>query len=158
LLTAKVDEELKVADRQSDGDRLDRRWEFFQTTREAAFKSIDALLRTIILINGGAAVAILAFIGGLASQNRIQMEQLSSVANSLLIFAFGVFFAIISMALNYGTLYFTAMHAQSFKEHSLWATAKRVAEIASLVTTAISILLFICGAFAVRDAVVRLGT
>ena len=147
-----------MSDGQSDGERLDRRWDFFQTTREAVFKTIEALLKTIILVNGGAAVAILAFIGGLASQSRIQMGQLSSVANSLLIFAFGVFAAVVAMALNYGTLYSTAMDAQSFKEDSPWATTKRIIEFTSLVVTAISILLFIYGALTVRDAIVRLGS
>jgi hypothetical protein len=149
-----------MPDRQSDDDFLptDRQWEFFQTTREAVFKSIDVLLRTIILINGGAAVAILAFIGGLASQSRIQIDQLSNVANSLLIFAFGVFAAIVAMAFNYCVLYSTAMHTQSFKKHSRWKTAKRVTEIASLFMTAISILLFIYGALTIRDAIVGLST
>ena len=117
---------------------------------------MEALLKTIILINGGAAVSILAFIGGLASQSRIQMGQLGSVANSLLIFAFGVFAATIAMALNYCTLYATAMHTQSFKRQSRWATAKRMTEFTSLVTTVASILLFIYGALTVRGAIVRL--
>jgi len=134
----------------------DRQWEFFQSTREAAFKSMDALLRTLILIHGGAAVAILAFVGGLASQNRIQMAQLSNVTNSIIIFAFGVLGAIVAMLLNYCTLYSTAMHTQSFKGHSPWATAKKLAEIISIAITQISILLFIYGSFAVRDAVVHM--
>lgn len=146
-----------MTDPQSDAEPTDRRWEFFQTTRDAVFKSIDVLLKTIILINGGAAVAILAFIGSLASHNRIQTGQLNHVANGLLIFAFGVFAAIVAMAFNYCTLYSTAMHTQSFKPHSLWATAKHIAEVTSLAMTVTSILLFLYGAFAVRDAIVRLG-
>ena len=146
-----------MADFQPENEPSDRRWAFFQTTREATFKSVDALLKTVILINGGAAVAVLAFIGSLASQGRIQMGQLSNVANSLLIFAFGVFATIIAMAFSYGTLYSTAMHTQSFKAHSPWVTAKRIFEVLLLVMTAVSILLFLYGAFSVREAIVHLG-
>jgi hypothetical protein len=41
----------------------DRTWEFFEKTREATFKSLDSLLKTIILVNGGSAVAVLGLAG-----------------------------------------------------------------------------------------------
>src|SRR5215472_15072043 len=110
----------------------DRQWEFFQTTREATFKAFETLLKTIILINGGAAVAILTFVGTLAAQNRVQFAHLSTIANALLVFAFGVLAAIAAMALNYLTLYATAMHTQPNDKKLGWLVLKRISEFTSL--------------------------
>src|SRR5882672_6918156 len=52
-------------------------------TREAG----QVALRTLVLVNGGAAVSVLAFIGGLTGQGRIQAAQLNDVAGILLWFA-----------------------------------------------------------------------
>jgi hypothetical protein len=134
----------------------DRTWEFFQKTREATFKSLDSLLKTIILVNGGSAVAVLGFVGTLAAQNKVQLGQLSSVANAIVIFAFGVVAAICAMLCNYGMLYATTMHAQPWSAQSWWRALKRTCEFTALATTVASIALFIIGAFAVRNAIVRL--
>ena len=64
--------------------------EFQRSLNEAAIKGADAALRSALLINGGAAVSVLAFIGGLAAQSRIKLDQLQAVAHSLTLFAFGV--------------------------------------------------------------------
>ena len=54
---------------------------------EAAIKSANSALRACLLINGGAAVSVLAFIGSLATKELIAVSQLSRVASSLEIFA-----------------------------------------------------------------------
>ena len=82
---------------------------------EAAIKSADSALRACLLINGGAAVSVLAFIGSLATKELIAVSQLSRVASSLEIFAFGVVAAAVGMGLSYLTHLFDAEYRASLK-------------------------------------------
>jgi hypothetical protein len=63
---------------------------FFRVTNEATIKSGENAIRAAILINGGACVAIMAFVGALAAQGRIGSAQLNDVASCLVDFAAGV--------------------------------------------------------------------
>jgi hypothetical protein len=54
----------------------DRAAEFFLALNESAIKSSELTLRTAVLINGGAAVSVLAFIGGLSSQGKLGNSRL----------------------------------------------------------------------------------
>ena len=51
--------------------------QFQVNVNQATIKGGDAALRAALLINGGAAVSVLAFIGGLVSQRRIELNQLA---------------------------------------------------------------------------------
>jgi hypothetical protein len=82
---------------------------------EAAIKAGDAALRAGLLINGGAAVSVLAFIGNLATKEPIAGSQLSRVASSLEIFAAGVFAAVVGMGLSYLTHLSDAEYRASLK-------------------------------------------
>jgi hypothetical protein len=73
--------------------------EFHRSLNEAAIKGAETALRSALLINGGAAISVLAFIGGLAMQSRIRLDQLHAVAHSLVLFAFGVVAAVVAMVL-----------------------------------------------------------
>jgi hypothetical protein len=53
--------------------------EFFHRANEAAVKSAEAAVRIALLINGGAAVSLLAFIGGLAAQGKVKTSELGPV-------------------------------------------------------------------------------
>ena len=66
-------------------------------SNEAAIKAADAALRAGLLINGGAAVSVLAFIGSLATKELIAVPQLSRVAASLENFALGVAVAVMGL-------------------------------------------------------------
>ena len=79
----------------------DKVTEFHRAVNEAAIRGGDAALRAAMLINGGAAVSVLAFIGGLAAQSRIKLDQLNMVANSLGWFAGGVAAAAAAMGCAY---------------------------------------------------------
>jgi hypothetical protein len=92
--------ELKREDAQRAWDRLDAQ---FDKINEAAIKAADAALRAGLLINGGAAVSVLAFIGSLATKELIAVPQLSRVAGSLEIFAFGVAAAVSGLGLLIST-------------------------------------------------------
>jgi hypothetical protein len=73
--------------------------EAFLKANEAATGGANLALRMSLLINGGAAVALLAFIKDLGK------EQQHAVANTLVWFGFGVIAAVIALALAYFTNY-----------------------------------------------------
>jgi len=87
----------------------DQLGQFQRSANEAAVKGGDAALRAVLLINGGAAVSVLAFIGGLAAQDRIKLDQLKGVADSLRLFAFGMVAAVMGMGLAYLTNWVTGI-------------------------------------------------
>lgn len=64
---------------------------------QAAIKAGDAALRSALLINGGAAISVLAFIGSLVPKE--PLTQLARVSDNLVVFASGVLVA----ALGLGT-------------------------------------------------------
>jgi hypothetical protein len=75
-------------DAQRQHDRIDS---FFDKLNDATLKSSDAALRACLLVNGGVAVSVLAFIGGLLSKGLIEdPRQLKPIADSLVPFAWGV--------------------------------------------------------------------
>lgn len=91
----------------------DKNTEFFHNVNKAAIETSYVALRTAVLINGGAAVAVLAFLGSLASGNRVQISQLSQMASSLKLFAWGVASAAFAMVTAYLTNYFIASRVVS---------------------------------------------
>ena len=54
-----------------------------EKANEAAVKAADGTFRAGLLINGGAAVAVFAFIGSLATKELIAVHQLFSACNFL---------------------------------------------------------------------------
>jgi hypothetical protein len=91
----------------------DRADGFFKQVNEAAIKTGESTCQACLLINGGAAVSVLAFIGGLVSKDVIGVSQLAAVADSLIAFAIGVVAAVAGMALSYLVNYLTAEQAGS---------------------------------------------
>jgi hypothetical protein len=73
--------------------------EAFHKANEAASSAANLALRMSLLINGGAAVVLLAFIKDLSEQ------QQHAVADTLVWFGFGVIAAVIALALAYFTNY-----------------------------------------------------
>ena len=76
---------------------------FVERLDAAAIKSAEKALGACLLINGGAAVAVLSFIGVLASKDALAIGSsgFKPVADSLEPFAAGVVAAVIGMALSY---------------------------------------------------------
>src|SRR5262245_49137007 len=68
---------------------------YLKLASEAAVKYVESGIKAIMLINGGASVSLLAFIGGLAAQGKVQVRGLSLLTNSLMWFASGVLSAAI---------------------------------------------------------------
>jgi hypothetical protein len=122
-----------------------------------------------MLINGGAAVAVLAFIGALVRENGVSIKQIASVSSSLLWFGGGVAAAAWALALSYFTNYCYAsaegsrvltwqhpymVDGNSTRRWRLWAYAFHVGAI---VWSMLALVAFIIGMIDVRNGIVRLG-
>lgn len=147
-------------------DSLDKH---FEETNRATINAGQAALRMAVLVNGGAAVSVLAFIGQLVGQGRVTVTQLTDVASSLMFFAFGVAVAGASMGFTYFTGYCqTASMARSTKKWQhpyveptrrsrAWSIAGSTFQVCAVVAGLAALLLFIYGMLDVRDSVARLG-
>jgi hypothetical protein len=143
----------------------DRTSDFYDQLNESSIKSSVITLRACLLINGGAAVSVLAFIGGLASKELIGVSQLAPVADSLVKFAFGVVAAVAGMGLSYVVHYLTGANAISMEkvwEHPwvkpgkrtrLFAILKASTHVLAVVVALSSVVFFVCGIYSVRSAI-----
>jgi hypothetical protein len=92
--------EMKREDAQRDHDRISA---FISNTNEAAINNANLALRTAVIINGGAAVSVLAFVGGLVTKGNLAIVQ--EVSFALESFAIGVATATLAMGFSYFTHY-----------------------------------------------------
>lgn len=93
--------------------------EFGTAANKAAIDAGVHTLKAFLLINGGSAVAILAFFGRLFSQERIESGvSIEPLISSLLWFAWGVAAAAAGMGLAYLTNY--AIASNSFNRKHIW--------------------------------------
>lgn len=137
---------------------------------EAAATSANQALRTALLINGGAAVSMLAFIGGLVSNGKVPVgSQLASIAAPLIWFAVGVAFAGLATAFAYFTNYSNVGAANSMLriwEHpwhkettasKRWMKSYYISLVVSVLAGFVSLGLFVFGMVSVWNAVLSLG-
>lgn len=95
--------------RREDAKRAhDAEGEFGKLNNEAAISSGAVAVRMAFLINGGAAVAMLTFIGGMVAQGRMGDADLHGLASNLMWFASGVALAAFGSAAAYIVNYATA--------------------------------------------------
>jgi hypothetical protein len=143
----------------------DQIYDFSKQLNESVIKTGENTLRACLLINGGAAVSVLAFIGGLASKELIGVSQLAPVADSLLKFAFGVVAAVASMGLSYFVNYLTSMYVSSkvqtwdppwskpTKNTNLFLMGKVLLQTFAILCGLASMGLFLWGIYSVRGAI-----
>src|SRR5260370_23096780 len=79
---------------------------FHTYVNQAAIESSNIALKTLIVINGGAAIAVLTFLGGVASKDKIDFASVAPVAMTIRYFAIGVALTLAAMAFSYLTNYF----------------------------------------------------
>jgi hypothetical protein len=112
--------------------------DYASKTNIAAIEVASLTLRTAMIINGGAAISVLAFIGGLASRDKVSLQAITQTAGTLVWFASGVAAATLSMGLAYLTIFSIAQDAtfrlKTFQDPYLQETDKsraykRTAEI-----------------------------
>lgn len=154
----KENDELKrAAERQH--DRTDA---YVEKMNEAAVQGANLAMRTVLLINGGAAASMLAFIGNIiAKGDATAQTKVPSLTHSLIWFASGVGLAAAATAFAYLTNYSNTANAANQKrdyihpfDHStdrstLWKNASRIFHWSALAATLISLLVFVCGVIAI---------
>jgi hypothetical protein len=143
-------------------DRLDA---FSLSINDSMIKSADAMIRNCLLISGGAAVAILAFMGAVISKDPGSHKIIGDIAGSLTYFAWGVVTSIVALGLAYIVHFLTYKHAPSQKKvwvhpyivpgkHTAWWAGLKIGLHALAVAVAVvSAALFVMGLFAVKHAV-----
>src|SRR5689334_476912 len=75
--------------------------DFGAKANESAVKAAEEAIKAAILINGGSAVAMLAFIGTIASKDLISTAQLDQIIKPLFWFGGGVASAAVGSAMAY---------------------------------------------------------
>ena len=143
--------------------------DFAIKTNSAAIEGANLALRTAMIVNGGAAISVLAFIGALASRDKVSITAITQTASTLIWFASGVALATLSMGLAYFTNLAVAgssfTQQKTFVQPFIQDTVKsrryrRWAEISrwsAVVGAVASLMLFVCGMLAVKCAIGSLG-
>lgn len=141
---------------------------FHTYVNQAAIDSANLALRTLIVINGGAAVAVLTFLGGVASKDKIDFAKVGVVAGTIEWFAWGVALGVAGMALAYFTNYamagiagrksLTYMHPFVVEnaKSTLWQKLNIVFHLFAIAAAIGSLILFMVGMLATSDAVTHL--
>jgi len=129
----------------------------FRWHNEAASESGRAAGRVFVLINGGAAVALLGLIGGLAGAECFEDRQIQRFGSNLIWFAWGVALAAGSLGLGYLVNYCHAGAARTQivdpgSSQKGWLWPANAFLIAAIFAGVLSLAAFLLGMFAVRDA------
>ncbi|MDD1960083.1 hypothetical protein NP534_08185 [Pseudomonas sp. 39004] len=162
-LTSGLDKFINSASEESESILIERLKAYLQSEVEKEkynhsadlemFKSViqtgQNALRAIVLLNGGAAVALLAFIGKLADVSRLNIPLFAA---PLTIFVVGAFLSTISSGLTYLTQLL-------YSEEGKWRTRAGVSlQIASVLLGLTSLCLFGYGTYRAYEAFIALGT
>jgi hypothetical protein len=152
---------------QKEHDRIN---DFANYTNKAAIDSGHLALRTAVLVNGGAAVSVLAFIGGLVGQGKVALgPQFSALTFTLLWFAIGVASAMLGIGFAYFTNFSIAAEASTRErkwEHPYvsatkiskrWRCIGNVLRLVAVILGLASAALFVVGMLAVRSAITQLS-
>ena len=141
----------------------DRSNAFARQINEAAINAANLTLRMVLLVNGGAAVALLTFIGSLPG------EQKRAVAATLDWFAWGVAAALAGLACAYFTNHGLAVQERSKAFTDVppyvidgantkrWRSVVLVFRVLAIIVGSASVLLFLVGMLSVRVALTKLA-
>jgi len=163
---SKTDDEIRREDALRAHDSSRR---YSEATNEAVVKAGEVAIRTVMLINGGAAVAVLAFIGAVVREHGVTVKQVAGVSSSLLWFGGGVAAAAWALALSYFTN-FCYVRSETSKIFTLdhpyiidgantrwWLRWAWGFHLGTIVWGVLSLVLFFVGMFDVHGAIVRLA-
>ncbi len=166
-MTEHTDDERRLEREHAIADRMhDREFEFSQSAAQAALSNANFALRTLILINGGAAVAMLAFISSLATRPTVNLATMTA---PLVWFVWGIVSAGFSVCFAYFTNYCIAT-SSSMKDRIWqhpWVSENSKSErwrktavwwqYLAVIAALLSLGLFIKGMLEVREAITLLG-
>jgi hypothetical protein len=143
----------------------DQYYKFIDQLNEAAVKSGELTFRSTLIINGGAAVALLAFISGLASSGKLQPTSLASFSVGLMWFACGVVASAFGIGVSYLVNFFQS-NAMCSKELNWdhpyikdtsssmhWMCARNVALLVAISAALAAIGFFVWGMLDIRNSI-----
>lgn len=135
-------------------------FEFGKSVNEQAIVASNIVLRTLIFIHGGAAIALLAFIGNVAGNESLNLNgKISGLSQPLIWFGWGVALTVIAMSSAYFTHYLTVGHSfaeagsRSEKWFGCWKTGCHILAVFSALG---SLTLFLYGMYEVRFAIMTI--
>jgi len=132
---------------------------------QGALNLSASTLKSLLIINGGAAIAMLGFVSSLAGGTGIESQMLALAANPITYFAFGVAAASLASGLAYIVMYLQAAYHATFKhqwEHPYVVAGKRtkltfwitsISHVLAVVTSISSLVFFICGIVEVNELI-----
>ena len=141
--------------------------EFTRQNFQAAFQSGLIAVRTVVLVNAGAAVAVLFFLGIIAT--KVSVAQISVVASCLVWFVAGITCGLIALTCTYLTNLYDANIGASLSQTweypynqpgpttHYFVQLSKVVHILAIAAGAASVVLFIVGMWDVRSAIILLG-
>ena len=146
----------------------DQRTELGRQLTEATMRDAQAVIRIVLLLNGGAAIAVLAFAGSLASKASYPPQQLGGVISNSVWFllgalstAFAAAFAYLTNGCYAATWASTAPvwdhpYLDVTKKSKWYRRAAFVFHILAVVTVVAGVFLFIVGMFKLRSSMLHL--
>lgn len=136
---------------------LDKYFEFGKAMNEQVVAGANLVLRSLLIINGGAVVALLAFVASMVTAETLGLgDNIAELTAPLLWFGWGVVASVVAMALAYLTNYCVVGH--SFAIHDgqspkAWGIAYISFHVFAILVTIGSLSCFIYGLWAVRTAI-----
>jgi hypothetical protein len=153
----------RIHEQNTQARAQDRSNAFARQINEAAINAANLSLRMALLINAGAAVALLTFVGGLPA------EQKRAVAATLDWFAWGVAAAVAGLACAYFTNHGLAIQERSKTFTDVppyvisgantkrWSYVVLVFRVLAIIVGSASVVLFLVGMLGVRAALTKLA-
>jgi hypothetical protein len=141
---------------------------FRRHVNEAAIASGTLAIRSALLVNGGAVVVILGFLGGVSGNGKVDLARITAVTSTLTWFGLGVISAMSALVFAYVTNFVHSAIASAYDTnntqpfiHENERTHKLrrmgiIANGAAFVFGIMSLMLFIIGIFFVQNAVAQL--
>jgi hypothetical protein len=132
---------------------------------EAAIQSGQVTIRTAALMNGGAAVVVLGFVGGPIGQGRVEVNQINTIAGSLMWFVSGVAASVCSLGSAYIVNYCRRWQIDTLQEANeppyfistaasdRWKQITRAFQLFALIVGVLSLVFFVIGMWDLRESI-----
>ncbi|MEI4470902.1 hypothetical protein [Frigidibacter sp. MR17.24] len=128
----------------------------FQANNSAARDAADKIIAMLVLINGGAAVAVLSSLSSVAETAGESPDTVRGVAEALMLYAWGLVAAVVAGVCAYFTHYANAATAARYVAGMRWEIypwIKRAFHFTGILAVVISGVLFVMGSLAIKEAV-----
>ncbi|SDF92359.1 hypothetical protein [Alloyangia pacifica] len=129
--------------------------EIFKHMNEKVIDTANLFLRSAILINGGAAVAVLGFVASIAKADKAYSEAIVGVADAISYFALGAVAGVLGIAIAYLTNYaaLATLNQRGGTREKFFGNVKRFVHLFALVVAASTVAFFLLGVFEVKSAI-----